>query len=233
MRARIAAIVLVAAGVVAAVGQAQGGSGRSSRVPVTTAPPGVNTQTPALAPPAIRWRRSRAVGKPFAGRLVRGVQLPAEGRDFFSWDLVKRRRPDRAWRRWGHDRTIRTLLSVVREYRARNPTAPRVGIADLSRHRGGWFGKRYGGIGHASHQNGLDVDIPYPRLDGTERAARRPRQVDRALAQSLLDVLVAHHVRYVFVGPHTGLRGPKKIVETLNHHGDHMHVRLRARRGGH
>lgn len=232
MKLRIALIVLVAAGVVAAVGQANQDLGRSARVTASGAPPGPSTQTPALAPPVIRWRRSRAVGKPFAGRLVRGVQLPAEGRDFFGWDLILRRKPDRAWRQWGHDRTIRTLLAALSEYRARNPGAPRVGIADLSRRRGGWFGKRYGGIGHSSHQNGLDVDIPYPRLDRTERVARRPGQVDRALAQSLLDAFVAHHVKYVFVGPHTGLRGPKRVVQTLAHHDDHMHLRMRPRRNG-
>src|SRR5918995_5416092 len=32
----------------------------------------------------IRWRRSRALGLPYDGRLVRGVKLPCEGRDFFT-----------------------------------------------------------------------------------------------------------------------------------------------------
>ena len=53
-------------------------------------------------------------------------------------------------------------------FRAANPGAPRVGVADLSRPKGGVFDRRYGGDGHASHQNGLDIDILYPRKDGTE-----------------------------------------------------------------
>jgi protein MpaA len=30
----------------------------------------------------------------------------------------------------------------------------------------------------------------------------------------------------IFVGPHTGLRGPRRIVRPLVHHDDHLHVRL-------
>ena len=33
------------------------------------------------------------------------------------------------------------------------------------------FGRRFGGLGHASHQNGLDVDVYYPRIDGRELRA--------------------------------------------------------------
>ena len=45
---------------------------------------------------------------------------------------------------------------------------------DLSRTHGGKFGRNFGGLGHASHQNGLDADILYPRKDGTERARPSP-----------------------------------------------------------
>ena len=45
---------------------------------------------------------------------------------------------------------------------------------------------RFGGLGHVSHQNGLDADVYYPRMDGLERRPYRPSQVDRALAQDLL-----------------------------------------------
>ena len=60
------------------------------------------------------------------------------------------------------------MLRVLDEYAAANPEAPRVGIGDLSRPNGGVFDERFGGRGHASHQNGLDVDVYYPRLDGQE-----------------------------------------------------------------
>jgi murein endopeptidase len=101
-----------------------------------------------------------------------------------------------------------------------------VGIGDLSRPNGGSFDERFGGLGHVSHQNGLDVDVYYPRVDRAERRPYAPRQVDRVLAQDLVDRFVAAGARLVFVGPRVGLRGPRRIVSPLKHHDDHLHVRL-------
>jgi murein endopeptidase len=180
---------------------------------------------PALDPP-IAWRQSRAIGKPFAGRLVDGVQLPAEGRDFWTYDWGLRVSPNRPWRRWGTDRLVRTLLDVLAGYRAANPEAPRVGVADLSRPYGGRFGKNFGGLGHSSHQNGLDVDVLYPRIDGLERRAWAPWLVDERLAQELVDRFVAAGAVQLYTGPRLDLRGPRRIVMELSHHDDHMHVRV-------
>lgn len=174
----------------------------------------------------IRWQHSIARGTHTAGRLVNGVQLPAEGRHFFTWDPVERSSPNRGYRRFGTDRLVRIVLKVLKEYAADHPRAPRVGIGDLSRPNGGDFGPQFGGIGHSSHQNGLDVDVYYPRRDRRERAPRKPRQIDRALAQDLVDRFVRAGAVYVFVGPNTGLTGPPKIVQPLAHHDDHVHVRL-------
>jgi murein endopeptidase len=186
--------------------------------PVTTAP--------AFDPP-IAWRPSHSVGKPFAGRLVDGVQLPAEGRDFWTYDWALRVSPNRPWRRWGTDRLVQTLLDVLAGFRAANPGAPRVGIADLSRPHGGRFGRNFGGLGHSSHQNGLDADVLYPRVDGLERRAWTPDMVDEGLAQDLVDRFVEAGAVYVFTGPRLHLTGPRKIVVRLTHHDDHMHVRVR------
>lgn len=177
-------------------------------------------------PAEIAWRSSRAVGRPNDGRLVRGVRLPAEGVHYITWDFVRDRSPNRARRRWATDDTIRTTLRVVRAYRRAHPDAPRVLIGDLSRPRGGDFGSRYGGIGHASHQNGLDVDVYYPRRDGREREAYRPPQVDRRLAQDLVDRFVAAGAVNVFVGPRLRLRGPRGVVVPLAHHDNHLHARF-------
>jgi murein endopeptidase len=174
----------------------------------------------------IAWRESTASGIWWAGRLRRGVQLPAEGVDWFTWDPVLKRSPNRDWRRWGTDRLVRTLLEVLTDYRIANPFSARVGIGDLSRRHGGDFGPRFGGLGHASHQNGLDVDVYYPRLDGLERRAYKPSQVDLVLAQELVDRFVAAGARTVYTGPSLGLRGPWKVVVPLVHHDDHLHIRL-------
>jgi murein endopeptidase len=172
-------------------------------------------------------RASLALGEPWAGRLANGVQLPQDGPDHFTWDPALKRSPNRPWRRWGTARLVNTLLTVVAEYRAAHPEAPRVGIGDLSRPRGGGFGPRYGGIGHASHQNGLDADVYYPRRDGLERDAVRVAQIDHRLAQDLVDRFVRAGAVKIFIGPHTGLRGPRRIVRPLVHHDNHLHVRLR------
>lgn len=169
---------------------------------------------------------SIAVGLPYDGALAYAVKLPPEGEDFFTWDPVLNRPPNRPWRRWTADGTLAVVLGVLARFRATHPAAPRIGIADLSRPRGGKFGRRFGGIGHASHQNGLDADILYPRKDGRERRPRYPAQVNRALAQDLVRRFVRAGAEYVFVGPRTGLRGPRSIVQALAHHDDHMHVRL-------
>jgi murein endopeptidase len=180
---------------------------------------------PAVDAP-IAWRHSRAIGKPYAGRLVDGVQLPAEGRDFWTYDFVLRGSPNRPWRRWGTDRLIRTLLGVLAEYRAANPEAPRVGVADLSRPHGGPFGREFGGLGHMSHQNGLDVDIMYPRVDGLERRAHTPAMVDQRRSQDLVDRFLDAGAVNLYTGPRLDLRGPRKVVVKLAHHDDHLHVRV-------
>lgn len=174
----------------------------------------------------IVWRRSFPIGKPFSGKLVHGVQLPAEGEGFFTWDPILKRAPNRPWRRWGADSTLRVLLRVVEEFRSAHPEAPRVAVGDLSRPKGGDFGPRFGLPGHASHQNGLDIDIYYPRRDRLELAPRRVGQIDRALSQDLVLRFVRAGATDVFVGPHTRLGGPRKVVQRLTHHDDHMHVRL-------
>ncbi len=174
----------------------------------------------------IRWRRSKAMGEPWSGRLVRGVKLPPEGRLFFTWDPVRNASPNRAYRRFATSGLLRTTLGVLRSHAAEHPDAPRVGIGDLSRRNGGSFGKRFGGLGHSSHQNGLDVDVYYPRRDGREREPRKPAQIDRGLAQDLVDHFVAAGAQFVFVGPNTRLTGPPRIVQSLAHHDNHMHVRI-------
>jgi murein endopeptidase len=125
---------------------------------------------------------------------------------------------------------VRTVLRVVDAYARAHSDAARVAIGDLSRPRGGDFGRRFGGLGHVSHQNGLDVDVYYPRRDGKERAPVRVDQIDRRRAQDLVNRFVAAGAVDVFVGPHTGLTGPPGIVYVLAHHDNHLHVRLARER---
>lgn len=177
---------------------------------------------PAEAPRVL----SGAIGRPDDGRLVNGVQLAEQGPDWVTWDPILRQSPNRPERRWATDALLSFVTSVLHDFRAAHPGAPPVLIGDLSRTRGGVFDKRYGGLGHASHQNGLDADLYYPRKDRTLRAATRIGQVDLALAQDLVDRFVAAGARYAFVGLRTRLRGPRKVVQAIPYHDDHVHVRI-------
>lgn len=193
---------------------------------LSAVPTPVPTVEPAVVTVPVPAVPSRAVGRPNRGRLEHGVLLPPAGADHTTWDALEQRSPNRDWRRVGTDRLVKTLLTVASRYRRANPGAPRVVISDLSLPEGGAFGPEYGGLGHASHQNGLDVDIAYPRIDGQEVGVERVAEVDRKLAQALVDAFVAAGARYVFVGPRTRLRGPKGVVQTLARHDDHLHLRI-------
>ena len=185
----------------------------------------------------IVWKRSTAAGRPYAGRLIAGVKLPAEGVNFHTWDPIRWQPVNRLDRRYATDRLIRTILRVARQYRAAHRDAPRVVVGDLSRPRGGSFDGRYGSLrefgtrapagGHDSHQNGLDADIYYPRKDRAERAPASLADIDFGLAQDLVDRFAAAGAQFVFVGPRTGLRGRPGVVQQLDYHHDHLHVRLR------
>jgi murein endopeptidase len=185
-----------------------------------TAPLPRNDGVDRARPPA------RAAGVPWHGRLIHGRELPAHGPGYLTWDAIRKRVPNRGWRRWGTGRLVGTVRRVLAAYARRHPRTPPVLVGDLSRPKGGDFGRRYGGIGHASHQNGRDVDVYYPRLDRRLLAPRRPDQVDRAAAQELVDAFVRAGAQVVFVGPSLDLHGPPKIVQPLVNHDDHLHVRL-------
>jgi len=174
----------------------------------------------------IRWRHSVAVGLPEAGSLVRGVLLPSDGVHYFTWDPILKRQPNRAWRRWGTDDLVRTTLRVIRAYAEAHPGAPRVGIGDLSRRHGGDFGPQFGGIGHATHQNGLDVDVYYPLRSEAERSLLSVDEVNLRLAQDLVDRFIRAGAVRVYVGPNTGLTGPPDVVQAIPNHDNHLHVRI-------
>ena len=105
-------------------------------------------------------------------------------------------------------------------YRAAHPDAPRVVVGDISFRDGGGMDQ------HVSHQNGLDVDIYYPRLD---RRLSAPVSTDRSTAgsrRSCSTGFLAAGARIVFVGYSTGLRGPGGVVVPYPSHENHMHVRF-------
>jgi hypothetical protein len=171
--------------------------------------------------PKIAWNRATSVGLPYGGSLIGGTQLPAEGPNWVTWNPVTDSVPNAPRRLYGHERTIRAIVSVAAAYRAAHPAAPPIVVGDISREGGGPMVDE-----HVSHQNGLDVDIYYPRRDGVLRAPVALDQIDHQLAQELLQRFLAAGARMVFVGYSTGLRGPAGVVVPWPSHENHMHVRF-------
>jgi hypothetical protein len=177
------------------------------------------------ASPKIAWHHARSIGLPYGGSLSHGTQLPVKGADWVTWNPITDSRPNAPKRLYGDERTIRAILSVTRAYRAAHPHAPRVVIGDISREGGGSMDD------HASHQNGLDVDVYFPRLDRALRAPTTAGEIDHRLAQDLLKRFVAVGAQMIFVGYSTGLHGPAGVVIPYPGHEYHMHVRLPPRGG--
>ena len=147
---------------------------------VRSEPPVTHRRARAEATPKIDWHHATSVGLPYGGSLVDGTQLPVEGPNWVTWDPVTDSVPNAPHRLYGNERTIRTILRVTDAYRAAHPEAPRVVIGDISREGGGPMTDE-----HVSHQNGLDVDVYFPRRDATLRAPTATDQIDRRLAQDL------------------------------------------------
>lgn len=191
-------------------------------------PPGAPST--CRVPSSVLHAGSRSLGQPFHGRLVNGVPFPAETDYSFTWDFPAGLSPNPQWRRYGSEKLVLTVECVLSAYAARHPDLARIGVADLSRRGGGPFGARYGGLGHQSHQNGLDADLLYPRGDLCECPADTPDEIDAVRAQELVDGFVRAGAQYVFVSPvlyRRGLlHGPRGVVVPLQFHDDHMHVRI-------
>lgn len=182
---------------------------------------------PAPEPPDPPRPRSVALGTPTDGHLRHGVRLPARASALRTWDPILHRSPSRAWRRNGTDRLVATLRRVARAHARAHPHAPPLLVGDLSRPRGGDFGPRYGIIGHASHQNGLDADVYYPRADGRAEPPGSLAEADRALSRSLVRRFARAGASLIYLSPGLGLGGG--VLAPIGGHEDHLHVRLRER----
>lgn len=168
--------------------------------PIQAPAPSRETHGRAAESPRIAWHTATSIGLPFAGHLHNGTQLPLEGPDWVTWNPNTDSRPNLPGRLYGHEHTVRTIIEVLARYRKVHPRAPRVVVGDISLRGGGVMDQ------HVSHENGLDVDIYYPRRDGWLQAPTSTAQIDRRLSQDLLDGFVAAGASKIFVGYATDLR---------------------------
>lgn len=166
---------------------------------------------------------SLALGGPNGGRLASGVRLPISGAGYYTYNPATQTSPQSPERRWGTAMLVSQVMSLGRWWAQEHPDLPPLGIGDLSRERGGPFTGP--GVGHSSHQNGLDVDIRLPRRDRVMGPAT-PANYDRELTQRVVDRLVAQGASLVLIGPNLDLTGPSGVVVRWPAHDDHLHVRF-------
>jgi murein endopeptidase len=160
---------------------------------------------------------SRSFGTPGHGRLEHGVLFPASGPDHFAWNFREQRIGGSDRTRWGDCRVVRAVLHGLAEYRARNPDAPLVAVGDMGLRHGGPIDH------HATHQNGRQIDLYYPRLDRSRREPHTVAQVDMRLARRLVAAMLDAGARRVLVGPHIRIRTSSSVMRWPNHD-DHLHA---------
>ena len=236
--ASLAALVLVAAAVAfaqepepapAPTPDARNADTRRPRTPPAPTSPSPVDQ-PSVPPDfaAVQWRKShsKALGQPARkGRLVRRRAAPRARRGLLHLGPDLQPDPEPRVAALGH--------RPADPHRAHRP--PRV--PDRARQRPAR--RDHGPVAHARRQVRAQLRRARPRLaperarrrhplpaQGRDRGARRssPQQVDRKLAQDLVDRFVAAGAVKVFVGPHLHLKGPKNVVVPLIYHDDHLHV---------
>jgi hypothetical protein len=166
--------------------------------------------------------RSRSTGAASSGRLFCGKLLDASNELWATYNPVTGAYPNAAARRWGSDGMLSAIEAVTLAYWRRFRSAPRIVVGDISLRDGGPFGA------HASHQQGLDVDVYYPRRGGGRALAPRgPGEVDRRRAQWLVERFAAERAQVVYVGVRVGLRRSRSNIAYLGYgHETHFHVRL-------
>jgi murein endopeptidase len=125
------------------------------RAPFARLPEGkIDAQVARWTAAVVEPRSTRGVGKPNAGRLITGAELPEKGPGYVTF------KPYRS----GTWQLIHTTMAGIAEVLQRFPQSAPVVIGDLSRDGGRHLPP------HRSHQNGLDVDIGYYLVNN--RAAR-------------------------------------------------------------
>jgi murein endopeptidase len=160
---------------------------------------------------------SRSLGTPGDGHLVDGVLFPAVGPDHFAWNFRQQRIGGSDRTRWGNCSVVRAVLLGLAAYRRRDADAPLVAVGDM--------GLRHGGEidGHATHENGRQIDLYFPRRDRRRREPHRVAQVDLRLSRDLLQAMLRAGAYRVLIGPDIRIGTSARVMHWPNHD-DHMHV---------
>jgi murein endopeptidase len=188
---------------------------------LATCPAGPGAASAIARPPQhgpdCAGRPSWSIGSPGHGRLEHGVLFPAVGPDHFAWNFREQRIGGSDRTRWGNCRVVRAALRGLALYRSRNPDAPLVAVGDMGLRHGGPIDR------HATHQNGRQIDIYYPRRDRRHREPHTIAQVDMRLSRELVRAMLDVGAYRVLVGPHIQIRMSARVMRWPNHD-DHLHA---------
>lgn len=136
------------------------------------------------------------VGTPNNGALINGEGLEEQGEGFMQ-----------LFRETGHFYASRTMLSMLKQTAAdlnqRYPNQDRLQIEAISAKEGGDI------EGHASHENGLDVDLGYFKVNGIEHD---PKTAGIYYAPSM--------VEFGVVSPNFDVERNWELVKSLHRYGD-------------
>ena len=218
------ALLIAAVPLAAALPTGDAPAGPASPVPVEVAP------APVLVPPTIvvsdeesgaivDWHESDPAGSPNGGSLANAVRLPVSGTGYYTYDPRTQRAPGGLGTRWGTAHLVREIIALGQWWHRTHPDSAPLGVGDLSRRGGGTID------GHASHQNGLDVDIRLPRSDGRQAPAT-PATYGRSLTQDVVDHMVTRGASLILIGPSLHITGPAGVVTRWPNHDDHLHIRF-------
>lgn len=159
-------------------------------------------------------------GRPNSGRITGALNLPDTGRGYLHFLGTDREDTDD----WGTLETLTCIESVGRRLRSRNIL---LNIGDISLRGGGRFPP------HASHQNGLDIDLRYIRKDRQSRPLDlrfEPQAYDASATKRVIDTfLEVCPVRLIFIDSDRvqfPLEDPR--IFHADGHSNHVHVRLEA-----
>ncbi|HVY48284.1 MAG TPA: penicillin-insensitive murein endopeptidase, partial [Minicystis sp.] len=175
-----------------------------------------------------------SVGRPSAGLLVGGVQVPESP----AWRLVD---PAHAW---GTQESVDSIARAVQHVRDRFEDTPPIAIGHLSARRGGPLSP------HKSHQSGRDVDIGYYYTTNAPWFARATAQnldrartwelvkafaddaemifIDTSVQKLLREYALAHGEDKALVDRLIQFGSPNRrtVVRHIPGHATHIHVRF-------
>lgn len=138
------------------------------------------------------------------------IQLPSSGNGYYGYYAASKR--------WGTPAMVYGIQRIASRFKAANPSAPRIGVGDISLMNGGPIS------GHASHQRGVDADLRPVRNDGREAPVTIHQSAySRTLTQRVLDLFVAEvRVTHIFFND-----SRTRHTQHWPNHDNHFHVRIR------